>query len=39
MFGDYIHVYDVQQSKEDGATVAIYKLGGEPPFTPNSGKR
>ena len=24
MFGDYIHVYDMQQSKEDGATVAIY---------------
>ena len=24
MFGDYIHVYDMQQAKEDGATVAIY---------------
>lgn len=24
VFGDYIHVDDVQQSKEDGATVAIY---------------
>jgi type I restriction enzyme, R subunit len=24
VFGDYIHVYDMQQSKEDGATVAIY---------------
>ncbi len=24
VFGDYIHVYDMQQSKEDGATVAIF---------------
>ncbi|MDD2933279.1 MAG: type I restriction endonuclease subunit R [Methylotenera sp.] len=24
VFGDYIHVYDMQQSREDGATVAIY---------------
>ncbi len=24
VFGDYIHVYDIQQAKEDGATVAIY---------------
>jgi type I restriction enzyme R subunit len=24
VFGDYIHIYDMQQSKEDGATVAIY---------------
>ncbi len=24
VFGDHIHVYDMQQSKEDGATVAIY---------------
>ena len=24
VFGDYISVYDMQQSKEDGATVAIY---------------
>ena len=24
MFGDYIHIYDMQQAKEDGATVAIY---------------
>jgi type I restriction enzyme, R subunit len=24
VFGDYIHVYDMQQTKEDGATVAIY---------------
>jgi type I restriction enzyme R subunit len=24
VFGDYIHVYDMQQAKEDGATVAIY---------------
>ena len=24
VFGAYIHVYDMQQSKEDGATVAIY---------------
>ena len=24
MFGEYIHVYDMQQAKEDGATVAIY---------------
>ena len=39
MFGDYIHFYEVQQSKEDDATVAIYKLGGKPPFTLNSGKR
>lgn len=23
VFGDYIHVYDMQQAKEDGATVAI----------------
>jgi type I restriction enzyme R subunit len=24
VFGDYIHVYDMQQAMEDGATVAIY---------------
>jgi type I restriction enzyme R subunit len=24
VFGSYIHVYDMQQAKEDGATVAIY---------------
>ncbi|MBP6753608.1 MAG: type I restriction endonuclease subunit R [Alicycliphilus sp.] len=24
VFGDYVHVYDMQQAKEDGATVAIY---------------
>ncbi|MDD2976290.1 type I restriction endonuclease subunit R [Aquabacterium sp.] len=24
VFGDYIHVYDMQQAKEDGSTVAIY---------------
>ncbi|QTX20583.1 type I restriction endonuclease subunit R [Comamonas aquatica] len=24
VFGEYIHVYDMQQAKEDGATVAIY---------------
>ena len=24
IFGEYIHVYDMQQAKEDGATVAIY---------------
>ena len=24
VFGDYLHVYDMQQAKEDGATVAIY---------------
>lgn len=24
IFGDYIHIYDMQQAKEDGATVAIY---------------
>lgn len=24
VFGDYIHVYDMQQAREDGATVAIY---------------
>ena len=24
VFGDYIHVYDMQQAKEDGATVPIY---------------
>ena len=24
VFGDYIHVYDMQQAHEDGATVAIY---------------
>lgn len=24
VFGDYIHVYDMQQAKEDGATVVIY---------------
>ncbi|MCT7310769.1 type I restriction endonuclease subunit R [Ralstonia sp. CHL-2022] len=24
VFGDYIHVYDMHQAKEDGATVAIY---------------
>ncbi|MBX3654894.1 MAG: type I restriction endonuclease subunit R [Ramlibacter sp.] len=36
VFGDYIHVYDMQQAREDGATVAIYyesrlaKLGLKP---------
>lgn len=24
VFGDYIHVYDMKQAKDDGATVAIY---------------
>lgn len=24
VFGEYIHVYDMQQAREDGATVAIY---------------
>ena len=24
VFGDYIHIYDMQQAKKDGATVAIY---------------
>jgi type I restriction enzyme R subunit len=24
VFGDYVHVYDMQQAKEDGATVPIY---------------
>jgi HsdR family type I site-specific deoxyribonuclease len=24
VFGDYIHIYDMQQAKEDGATLAIY---------------
>lgn len=24
VFGNYIHIYDMQQAKEDGATVAIY---------------
>ena len=24
VFGDYIHIYDIQQAREDGATVAIY---------------
>jgi len=24
VFGDYIHVYDMQKAKDDGATVAIY---------------
>lgn len=24
VFGDYIHIYDIQQAKEDGATVPIY---------------
>lgn len=24
VFGDYIHVYDMQQARDDGATVAIY---------------
>ncbi len=24
VFGDYIHVYDMQQAQEDGATVSIY---------------
>lgn len=24
VFGDYIHIYDMQQAKEDGVTVAIY---------------
>ena len=24
VFGDYIHIYDMQQAKDDGATVAIY---------------
>lgn len=36
VFGNYIHVYDMQQAKDDGATVAIFyesrlaKLGLEP---------
>ncbi len=40
VFGDYIHVYDMQQAKEDGATVAIYfesrlaKLGLKPEDLP-----
>ncbi|MEE9905396.1 MAG: type I restriction endonuclease subunit R [Chlorobium sp.] len=24
VFGDYIHIYDIQQAREDGATVPIY---------------
>ncbi len=24
VFGDYIHIYDIQQARDDGATVAIY---------------
>lgn len=24
VFGDYVHVYDIQQAVEDGATVRIY---------------
>ncbi len=24
VFGDYIHIYDMQQARDDGATVAIY---------------
>ncbi|NEX60633.1 type I restriction endonuclease subunit R [Noviherbaspirillum galbum] len=24
VFGDYVHVYDMQQARDDGATVAIY---------------
>ena len=24
VFGDYIHIYDMQQAKDDGSTVAIY---------------
>jgi type I restriction enzyme R subunit len=36
VFGDYIHIYDMQQARDDGATVAIYfesrlaKLGLKP---------
>jgi len=26
VFGDYIHTYDIKQSQEDGATVAIYYM-------------
>ena len=26
VFGDYIHTYDIRQSQEDGATVAIYYM-------------
>ncbi|MCP4602385.1 MAG: type I restriction endonuclease subunit R [Proteobacteria bacterium] len=31
VFGDYIHTYDIRQSQEDGATVAIY-------YTPRQAK-
>jgi len=24
VFGDYIHIYDMQQARDDGATVPIY---------------
>ena len=41
VFGDYIHIYDMQQARDDGATVAIYfesrlaKLGLKPESLPN----
>ena len=41
VFGEYIHVYDMQQAKEDGATVGIYfesrlaKLALKPEELPN----
>lgn len=41
VFGDYIHVYDMQQARDDGATVAIYfesrlaKLGLKEEFLPS----
>jgi type I restriction enzyme, R subunit len=36
VFGDYIHVYDMQQAKEDGATVAIYFESGWPSWVEGS---
>jgi type I restriction enzyme R subunit len=41
VFGEYIHIYDMQQAQEDGATVAIYfesrlaKLALKPEEVPN----
>ncbi len=41
VFGDYIHIYDMQQARDDGATVAIYfesrlaKLGLKPELLPD----
>ena len=41
VFGDYIHIYDMQQARDDGATVAIYfesrlaKLGLKPESLPD----